>query len=370
MFFIHIINLLIRFNLILTSEIYFNNESVLIIPISFGKWEDYYSYPHVRELNTEMGKFNFTFKRCPEDGYICHDYMIFNISNKITNESFEGIDPQAIKEREKPNELIILREIIPFLKFLKNLGYIKKTILGTEYNRYFGGLPESLKKKYNYTTSFKIKQIYYLNSKNSDIEIGGNFKYIMDEKIINMRFNFDNSTSIYSNEEIELSMCPTLYFFLYGHRPKYLKSLVKESHKKHILDFDLFYTLIKEEFFPNFTIIFDGKEITFPKSTLLDFINEKRYYLNCTLGLFFFKLFDAYEIDIDNNIITLYSNEEIFKHFDNGNNKKKIKYNIFINFTIVFIIFVVLILFFRNKIRKENQENYEKYFNMEKLLKK
>jgi len=81
-------------------------------------------------------------------------------------------------------------------------------------------------------------------------------------------------------------------------------------------------------------------------------------------------LFDAYEIDIDNNIITLYSTKEIFKHFDNGNNKKKIKYNIFINFTIVFIIFVVLILFFRNKIRKENQENYEKYFNMEKLLKK
>ena len=65
-----------------------------------------------------------------------------------------------------------------------------------------------------------------------------------------------------------------------------------------------------------------------------------------------------------------YSDKEIFKHFDNGNNKKKIKYNIFINFTIVFIIFVVLIIFFRNKIRKENQENYEKYFNMEKLLKK
>ena len=42
------------------------------------------------------------FKPYYDRNYIC--CYICNISNKITNESFEGIDSQDIIEREKPNE--------------------------------------------------------------------------------------------------------------------------------------------------------------------------------------------------------------------------------------------------------------------------
>ncbi len=118
-------------------------------------------------------------------------------------------------------------------------------------------------------------------------------------------------------------------------------------------------------FIPNITLIFDGKEITFSKKVFIDYNSVPEG--SCSFGTEFFWLFNATEIDYDNNIITLYSDYEIFKHFDNGNNKKKIKYNIYTNFTAVFIIFIVLIVFFRNKKRKENKDNYEKYFNIEKL---
>ena len=114
-----------------------------------------------------------------------------------------------------------------------------------------------------------------------------------------------------------------------------------------------------------FTLIFDGKEITFSKNSFIKCSSLPDS--TCSFGSDFFWLFNATEIDYDNNIITFYSDKEIFKHFDNGNNKKKIKYNIFINFTVVFIIFIVLIIFFKNKKRKENKEKYEKYFNIEKL---
>ena len=301
---------------------------------------------------------------------------------------------------------------IPFLKFTKNLGYIKKAIFGMEYlkgrpplylqnykfinNKYLGGLPESIKNKFNYRTSFKIKEITRANNPYLTT-----YKYIIEEKLLNIRINFvksidtiqniynikidhyirinfDNSTSFYANEEIEnLSMCYEFDFeeeryFFKTFRSKYIESLINEFKQKKLIYENHMCELspIEENlgFIPNFTLIFDGKEITFSKNSFIKCSSLPDS--TCSFGSDFFWLFNATEIDYDNNIITFYSDKEIFKHFDNGNNKKKIKYNIFINFTIVFIIFVVLILFFRNKIRKENQENYEKYFNMEKLLKK
>jgi len=379
MFFIQIINLLIRFTLIL-SETYIKNESVFYLPDYFGKIDRYFVYPAMREINTEHGKFNLTFKRrdCLVNSF---DYIVYNISNKITNASFEGIDPKEILKRDKPNEEIVFYQMIPFIKFTKNLGYIKKAVLGIEYlhgatrmylpfeeyffDQYLGGLPESIKKKYNYKTSFKIKEI---------ISIFGildeGYKYILEDKILNIRYNFDNSTSIYLNEEFEkISMCFDLKFLFKEYRSDYFSSVVDKYLRRNYYYIDddniLHYNITDPVYFPNFTLFFDGKEITFPKNILLDSINPPGY--NCSFGFYFFWMFNATEIDYDNNIITFYSDKEIFKHFDNGNNKKKIKNNIFTNFTIVFIIFVVLILFFRNKIRKEKQENYEKYFNIEKL---
>ena len=221
MSFILIINLLIRFNLILSMGTYIKNESVFFLPDYFGKIDRYFVYPKMREINTENGKFNLTFRR--RDSLInSFDYIVYNISNKITNASFEGIDPKEILKREKPNEEIVFYQMIPFLKFTKNLGYIKKAILGIEYlhgttrlylpfeeyfyDQYLGGLPGSIKKKYNYRTSFRIKEIISIFDKG--------YKYILEEKFLNMRFNFDNSTSIYSNEEFEsISMCHDYNFF-------------------------------------------------------------------------------------------------------------------------------------------------------------
>ena len=112
MFFIQIINLLIRFTLIL-SETYIKNESVFYLPDYFGKIDRYFVYPAMREINTEHGKFNLTFKR--RDCLVnCFDYIVYNISNKITNASFEGIDPKEILKRDKPNEEIVFYQMIPF----------------------------------------------------------------------------------------------------------------------------------------------------------------------------------------------------------------------------------------------------------------
>lgn len=275
---------------------------------------------------------------------------------------------------------------IPFLKFTKNLGYIKKAIFGMEYlkgrpplylqnykfinNKYLGGLPESIKNKFNYRTSFKIKEITRANNPYLTT-----YKYIIEEKLLNIRINFDNSTSFYANEEIEnLSMCYEFDFeeeryFFKTFRSKYIKSLINEFKQKKLIYENHMCELspIEENlgFIPNFTLIFDGKEITFSKNSFIKCSSLPDS--TCSFGSDFFWLFNATEIDYDNNIITFYSDKEIFKHFDNGNNKKKIKYNIFINFTVVFIIFIVLIIFFKNKKRKENKEKYEKYFNIEKL---
>ena len=237
-------------------------------------------------------------------------------------------------------------------------------------NKYLGGLPESIKNKFNYRTSFKIKEITRANNPYLTT-----YKYIIEEKLLNIRINFDNSTSFYANEEIEnLSMCYEFDFeeeryFFKTFRSKYIESLINEFKQKKLIYENHMCELspIEENlgFIPNFTLIFDGKEITFSKNSFIKCSSLPDS--TCSFGSDFFWLFNATEIDYDNNIITFYSDKEIFKHFDNGNNKKKIKYNIFINFTVVFIIFIVLIIFFRNKKRKENKEKYEKYFNIEKL---
>ena len=64
-------------------------------------------------------------------------------------------------------------------------------------NKYLGGLPESIKNKFNYRTSFKIKEITRANNPYLTT-----YKYIIEEKLLNIRINFDNSTSFYANEEI------------------------------------------------------------------------------------------------------------------------------------------------------------------------
>ena len=384
MLFIQIINLFIRFYLILSKETYIKNESVFYLPDYFGKLDQFFVYPRMREINAENGRFDLSFRR-RHKWYLVRpfDYMIYNISNKITSASFEGINPKDILEREKPNELIIFKQMIPFLKFTKNLGYIKKAILGMEYlkgvtrkylpeeeyfyEQYLGGLPESIKKKYNYRESFKIKEIIL-------DDCWDTYEYIIEEKVLNMRFDFENSTSVYSNEEIEnISMCFECFdskFLYHGKKPQYVKSLIQEYKQKKILNYDsqgfrLSFGKEDSKFIPNYTLFFDGKEITFPKSSFEDYVNG--IFWDYSFGFDFFWLFNATEIDYDNHIIIFYSDKEIFKHSDKGNNVKKIKYNIFTNFIGVFIIFVAFILYLRNKIRKENQENYEKYFNMEKL---
>ena len=61
------------------------------------------------------------------------------------------------------------------------------------YSQYLGGLPEFLKKKYNYTTSFKIKElVIFIDNDFYYYDFDGTYKYIKEEKILNMRFNFDN----------------------------------------------------------------------------------------------------------------------------------------------------------------------------------
>ena len=177
--------------------------------------------------------------------------IICNITNKITNASFEGIDPQVIIEREKPNEEIVFLGMLPFLKFTKNLGYVKKTIFGMEFfkgrppfylldyefinTQYLGGLPESIKNKYKYRTSFKIKEIT-----NTSLPYPTTYKYILEDKILNIRLNFDNSTSFYANEEIEnISMCYEFDFgderyFLKRYKPKYIESLINEFIQKKL----------------------------------------------------------------------------------------------------------------------------------------
>lgn len=63
MFFIPIINLLIRFNLILSLKTYIKNESVFFLPDYFGKLDRYFLYPKMKEINTDNGNFNLSFFR-------------------------------------------------------------------------------------------------------------------------------------------------------------------------------------------------------------------------------------------------------------------------------------------------------------------
>ena len=51
----------------------------------------------MKEINTDNGNFNLSFFRNFIDVY----YVICNITNKITNTSFEGIEPELIIERKK-----------------------------------------------------------------------------------------------------------------------------------------------------------------------------------------------------------------------------------------------------------------------------
>ena len=66
------------------------------------------------------------------------------------------------------------------------------------------------------------------------------YKYILEDKILNIRLNFDNSTSFYANEEIEnISMCYEFDFgderyFLKRYKPKYIESLINEFIQKKL----------------------------------------------------------------------------------------------------------------------------------------
>ena len=60
------------------------------------------------------------------------------------------------------------------------------------------------------------------------------------------------------------------------------------------------------QYYSNFTLYFDGKEISFPKNFFEDYINVNERW-DYSFGFDFFYLFNATEIDYDNNIIVFYS---------------------------------------------------------------
>ena len=114
-FFIQIINLFIRFYLILSKETYIKNESVFYLPDYFGKLDQFFVYPSMREINAENGRFDLSFRR-RHKWYLVRpfDYMIYNISNKITNASFEGIDLKEILEKENQMKRLFLNKLFHF----------------------------------------------------------------------------------------------------------------------------------------------------------------------------------------------------------------------------------------------------------------
>ena len=109
---------------------------------------------------------------------------------------------------------------IPFLKFTKNLGYIKKAIFGMEYlkgrpplylqnykfinNKYLGGLPESIKNKFNYRTSFKIKEITRPNNPYLTT-----YKYIIEEKLLNIRIILIIPPHFMQMKKLKIFQCAT-----------------------------------------------------------------------------------------------------------------------------------------------------------------
>ena len=235
-------------------------------------------------------------------------------------------------------------------KYIYSIGKIKNKLY-----RFFGGTPQ-------YLTQNLRK-----------------FTFNKDDKVSEIKIEFNNMTKILSFKEKELSLkisddYSNLFFW------PFFGTFLDEYESEDQLFGPRIYLLNEEQknLFPNISFQIGNKTIILNKKNSLNEVRYKKYYLYASysqenaiiFGKKFFELFDFSEFNLENGEVNLYfnkSNNIIVENYE----KKNISLNlIFYNnlyliaVLLFFIIFLVNVFVFRRKNKNRKIKYYNNYFKI------